>query len=83
MRSQIFKLGGILVISAMMAGCAAKKTEPAPPSWEKADTSDEAMRADYGLCGGGFDAAGKMNYDPSALAPIDTCMQSKGYKRLN
>ena len=82
MRSTLTKLGGVVLLAALVGGCAVeKKKEPVTAIWGKDGVKQEQLRGDFGLCGGSFDEAGNQKYDPANLDAIDKCMNGKGYKR--
>lgn len=82
MRSKLMKLGVAAVAIGLIGGCMPKpKPEPKGAAWAQEGKTQDQLRADFGLCGGAFDAAGTFKYADENLAAIDKCMQGKGYAR--
>lgn len=67
------------VLFANLAGCANMLPGGYSVTWEKAGTSSDQMRVDYGLCGGNFDLFGMPNFKPQEFEAINRCMQRNGY----
>jgi hypothetical protein len=51
-------------------------------TWAKSGTTNDQMRADYGLCGGNFDMFGMPNFKPQEFDEINRCMNRKGYNLI-
>jgi hypothetical protein len=69
--------------AVLLSGCGGGSGGSTFVTWEKPGVSEQQMRAEYGLCGGGFGSLGALRFRPDEFDAINRCMTRKGFRKVD